>query len=202
MKDSYLTITKPSEGIYKEKGSKFIAFAYPVFSEEEFKEHIQQLKKDYHDARHHCYAFRLGADHNAYRYSDDGEPSSTAGKPIFGQIQSFELTNIAIVVVRYFGGTKLGVGGLITAYKAAAQDAIKNAAIIERTVDNFYKIEFEYDIMSEVMNFVKQNQLEVTSQNLEEKGTIFFRIRQSNADLTLDQLKKIEGLKIEFLRTV
>ncbi|MBL4592775.1 MAG: YigZ family protein [Flavobacteriales bacterium] len=202
MIDQYQTIETPSEGIYKEKGSKFIAFAYPVFSENEFKEKLQQLKKDYHDARHHCYAFRLGADLQQYRFSDDGEPSSTAGKPIFGQIQSFKLTNIAIIVIRYFGGTKLGVGGLITAYRAAAKDAIENANIISRTVDNVYEIQFGYEIMSDVMNFIKKQNLEVISQTLEEKGVIQFRIRQSEAESIVELLKKIEGLKIEFLTTI
>jgi uncharacterized YigZ family protein len=200
--DSYLTLAAPSEGNYKEKGSKFIAFAYPVFSEEEFKEKIQLLKKDYHDARHHCYAFRLGADMQQYRFSDDGEPSSTAGKPIFGQIQSYKLTNICIIVIRYFGGTKLGVGGLITAYRAAAKVAIENAKIITRTVDNFYEVQFGYDIMSDVMNFIKKNELEVTSQVLKEDGTIQFRIRQSLAESLIQKFEEIEGLKIEFLKMI
>jgi len=202
MLDHYKTIENPTEGIYKEKGSKFIAFAYPVFSEDEFKERMLELKKDYHDARHHCYAFRLGVDMNQYRFSDDGEPSSTAGKPIYGQIQSYELTNICIIVIRYFGGTKLGVGGLITAYRAAAKDAIENAKIINRTVDNVYEIQFGYDIMSDVMNFIKKNELEVLSQVLEENGTIQFRVRQSEADNLIQKFKEIEGLKIELLRTI
>ena len=202
MLDQYQTIANPSEGVYKEKGSKFIAFAYPVFSEEEFKEKLHELKKDYHDARHHCYAFKLGSTENEYRYSDDGEPNNSAGSPIYGQIQSFELSNIAIIVIRYFGGTKLGVGGLITAYKSAAKEALNNAKIITRTVDNVYKIEFEYDIMSNVMNFIKKNELEVSSQVLEENGIIQFRIRQSEAKALIQKFEEIEGLKIDFLRTV
>lgn len=202
MTDSYKTIANPSEGIYKEKGSKFIAFASPVFSEEEFKEKLQQVKKDYHDARHHCYAFRLGVDMQQYRFSDDGEPSSTAGKPIYGQIQSFQLTNIVIIVIRYFGGTKLGVGGLITAYKEAAKGALNNAKIITRTVDNVYEIQFDYSIMSNVMNFIKKNELEIISQILEEIGIIQFRIRQSESQNIINQLEKIEGLKVEFLKTI
>lgn len=202
MTDSYKTIANPSEGIFKEKGSKFIAFASPVFSEEEFKEKLQQVKKDYHDARHHCYAFRLGADMQQYRFNDDGEPSSTAGKPIYGQIQSFELTNIAIIVIRYFGGTKLGVGGLITAYKEAAKDALNNGVIINKTVDNIYEIQFGYDIMSDVMNFIKKKELEIISQILEETGIIQFRIRQSESQNIIEQLEKIEGLKVDFLKTI
>ena len=199
--DYYKTITAISEGYYKEKGSKFTGFAIPVFSEEEFKTHLARIKKEHPDSGHYCYGFRIGADHKLYRYSDDGEPSSTAGKPIFGQIQSYELTNIMIVVTRYFGGTKLGVGGLITAYRAAAKEALENAQIITRTVDNFYQIEFDYEIMSDVMNFIKKNSLEVTSQILEEHGTIQFRIRQSEAENLIQQLKKIEGLKIAFFKT-
>ena len=135
----YKTIAANSEGIYKEKGSKFIAIASPVYSEDEFKTFLNQVKKDYHDARHHCYAFKIGLTDNEYRYNDDGEPNNSAGAPIYGQIQSFNVTNIAIVVVRYFGGTKLGVGGLITAYKEAAKDALQNIKIVNRTVDNFYQ---------------------------------------------------------------
>lgn len=201
MEDSYKTIAKTSEGLYKEKGSKFIAVASAVYSEEEFKEFLNQVKKDYHDARHHCYAFKIGLTENEYRYNDDGEPNNSAGAPIYGQIQSFNVTNIAIIVVRYFGGTKLGVGGLITAYKEAAKDALQNAKIIERTVDNFYRIQFGYEIMSDVMNFIKQHQLEVTLQELEEKGKIEFRIRQSEAESMIENLEKIEGLEISLLKT-
>lgn len=202
MTDQYKTIAAPSEGYYKAKGSKFTGYAIPIFSEEEFKEHLARIKKENPDSGHYCYGFRIGADHKLYRYSDDGEPSSTAGKPIFGQIQSYELTNIMIVVTRYFGGTKLGVGGLITAYRSAAKEAIDNAKIINRTVDNFYDIQFGYEIMSEVMNFIKKQELEVTSQVLEESGTIQFRLRQSESDNIIEQLENIEGLKIQFLKTI
>jgi uncharacterized YigZ family protein len=162
---------------------------------------LNEVKKEYHDARHHCYAFKFGLTENEYRYNDDGEPNNSAGAPIFGQIQSFNVTNIAIIVVRYFGGTKLGVGGLIAAYKEAAKEALQNAKIIERTVDNFYQIEFGYEIMSDVMNFIKQHQLEVTFQELEEKGIIEFRIRHSEAKAIIENLDRIEGLKISFLKT-
>jgi uncharacterized YigZ family protein len=202
MEDAYSTISMSAEGLYKEKGSKFIAIAFPVFSEEEFKEGLNELKKKYHDARHHCYAYKLGLTENEYRYSDDGEPNNSAGAPIFGQIKSYELTNIAIVVVRYFGGTKLGVGGLITAYKAAAKDALNNAKVIERTIDHIYQIEFTYEIMSDVMNFVKQQKLEVIQQVLEEKGMIQFKIRESEVESLIEQLGKITGSKIKFLKTV
>lgn len=199
--DTYQTIAAASEGIYKEKGSKFLAFAYPIFSEEEFKNHLAQLKKDYHDARHHCYAFKLGLTENEYRYSDDGEPNNSAGKPIYGQILSKNLTNVGIVVVRYFGGTKLGVGGLVTAYKEAAADALQHAKIINQTVNNFYQILFDYPVMSEVMNFVKHHQLQITKQLFENACLIEFGIRKSEADAVVSELKKIEGVKVKFLRT-
>lgn len=200
--DTYQTIAAASEGIYKEKGSKFLAFAYPIFSEEEFKNHLAQLKKDYHDARHHCYAFKLGLTENEYRYSDDGEPNNSAGKPIYGQILSKNLTNVGIVVVRYFGGTKLGVGGLVTAYKEAAADALQNARIIEQTVNNFYQILFDYPVMSEVMTFIKKNELNITKQLFENTCLIEFGIRKSEADTVVSELEKIEGVKVKFLRTI
>ena len=201
MEDKYLTISAKSKGIYKEKGSKFIAFAYPVFSEEEFKACIQELKKEFHDARHHCYAFRFGVKKDVYRYSDDGEPSSTAGKPIFGQIQSFDLTNIGIIVVRYFGGTKLGVGGLIHAYREAAKDAIENAQIIERTVDDFFSLNFGYEIMSDVMNKVKALPIDITTQEFNEEGYIEFHVRKNDSDRVIEALEAINGLKVNFIRT-
>lgn len=200
--DSYLSISAPSEGIYKEKGSKFLAFAYPIFSEEDFKNHLQELKKTYHDARHHCYAFKLGLGDNEYRYSDDGEPNNSAGKPIYGQILSKNITNVGIVVIRYFGGTKLGVGGLVTAYKEAAADALNHAEIIELTVNNYYQITFDYAVMSEVMNFVKLKNLDVQKQVFESGGLIEFRIREDETKLLIDDLEKIEGVKLKFLKTI
>lgn len=200
--DTYQTISEASHGIYKEKGSRFLAFAYPIFSEDDFKEHIQELKKLHHNARHFCYAFKLGLTENEYRYSDDGEPNNSAGKPIYGQLLSKNLTNVGIVVVRYFGGTKLGVGGLVTAYKEAAAEALNNAKIIERTVNNFYQITFDYTIMSEVMNFVKQHDLNVSKQVFENSCLIEFNIRQTEAEFTVQELEKIEGLLVKFLRTI
>ena len=200
--DTYQTIAAPSEGIYKEKGSKFLAFAYPIFSEEEFKNHLTQLKKDYHDARHHCYGFKLGLTENEYRYSDDGEPNNSAGKPIYGQILSKNLTNVGIVVVRYFGGTKLGVGGLVTAYKEAAAVALNNAIIIEQTVNNYYQISFDYTVMSEIMNFIKKHELTVSKQVFENSCLIEFSIRQNKADIVINEFEKIDGIKIEFVKTI
>lgn len=198
--DTYLTISSASQGIYKEKGSKFLAFAFPIFSEEEFKNHLSHLKKEYHDARHHCYAFKLGLTENEYRYSDDGEPNNSAGKPIYGQILSKNLTNVGIVVVRYFGGTKLGVGGLVTAYKEAAADTLQNATIINRTVNNFYQILFDYAIMSDVMNFIKKQNLEVSKQIFEEHCLVEFGIRKTEANSVVNELEKINGINIKLVR--
>lgn len=199
--DTYLTISSVSQGIYKEKGSKFLAFAFPIFSEDEFKNHLSNLKKEYHDARHHCYAFKLGLTENEYRYSDDGEPNNSAGKPIYGQILSKNLTNVGIVVVRYFGGTKLGVGGLVTAYKEAAADALNNAQIINQLVNNFYQITFNYTVMSEVMNFIKKHDLEVSKQVFEEYCLIEFGIRKTEANSVVNELEKIISLNVKFLST-
>lgn len=202
MEDAYLTISKLSEGIYKEKGSKFLAFACPIYSEDDFKEFIQQLKNDYHDARHHCYAFRLGLTENEYRYSDDGEPNNSAGKPIYGQLLSNNITNVAVVVVRYFGGTKLGVGGLITAYKEATADAIRNANIISKTVDHYYQLLFDYPVMSEVMNFIKLHQLNVSHQVFEHSCLIEFNIRITEAENIITELEKIEGIQLKLIKTI
>jgi uncharacterized YigZ family protein len=166
MAENYLTINKAVESIYKEKGSKFLSFLYPVTSVDEVKEYLTQLKKKYYDATHHCYAYIIGADKEQFRMNDDGEPSSTAGKPIYGQLQSNNLTNVLLVVVRYFGGTKLGVSGLIKAYKESSAECIALAEIVERQVKNKYNIYFAYEDMNVVMNILKQN-------NAEQKNQIF-----------------------------
>lgn len=142
--DSYLTLAEPAEALYKEKGSKFLAYAYPVSSEEQIRECLEALRKRYYDATHHCYAWRLGADGQNYRVNDDGEPSSTAGRPILGQLLSYGVTDVLVVVVRYFGGTKLGVSGLIAAYKESAAAVLSAAQIVERTVDVRFEVEFGY----------------------------------------------------------
>jgi len=159
MEDTYRTISKPSEGIFKDKGSKFISFAFPVISEDEIREIIHSIKKEHHSARHHCYAWRLGHEKLLFRANDDGEPSSTAGKPILGQIQSHDLTNILIVVVRYFGGILLGTNGLINAYRNAATDAVNQAEIVERVVEKELLIEYGYKGMNEVMKVFKDEKL-------------------------------------------
>jgi len=200
--DTYKTISVASEGIFKDRGSKFIGLAYPVTTEEEVKKIVTHLKKEHHGANHHCYAFRLGADKQHFRANDDGEPSNTAGKPILAQIQSNDLTNILVVVVRYFGGTLLGVSGLINAYKMAAAEALKNASIIEKTVNEIYKIQFDYLQMNNVMKIVKDEKLKIVSQKHEISCETIFSVRKNNADKTSDLLKKIEGVKLEFIKTI
>jgi uncharacterized YigZ family protein len=197
--DTFLTIKKPSEGIFKDKGSKFLAFAFPVKTEKEVKEILVQLKKAHFTANHHCYAFRLGADKLVYRANDDGEPSNTAGKPILGQIQSKDLTNILIVVVRYFGGTLLGVSGLINAYRQAASDAISQAEITEEIVKEMYTLHFDYLQMNDVMKIIKDEKLEIVSQNFELRCGLTFIVRKNNADKVYALLKKTEGIEIKFL---
>lgn len=165
--DSYKTLKAPSEGLYKEKGSKFIAFAIPVRSEEEIKVELEELRKKYHDARHHCYAWTLGVNRTHFRANDDGEPSNSAGKPILGQLDSFELTQLLIVVIRYFGGVKLGVGGLINAYRTAAKEAILNGQIVKRKQKMHFKVFFEYPQMNDIMQVVKTNPIKQLDQKFE-----------------------------------
>ncbi len=199
--DEYLTISKPSEGFFKDRGSKFLAFAYPVSTENEIKDIQEKLRSDYHDARHHCYAYMLGKDKTIFRANDDGEPSSTAGKPILGQIRSYDLTNILIVVIRYFGGTKLGVSGLINAYKTAANEALKNAKIIKRTLHDIYELRFDYPEMNEIMRIMKEEQIEQLDQNFELSCTITLALRRADVDKVLSKFDRIEKLKIEFIET-
>ncbi|HKL71133.1 MAG TPA: YigZ family protein [Marinilabiliaceae bacterium] len=195
--DEYKTIQAASEGIYKEKGSKFTAYAYPIESEEEAKALIDSLKRQYYDARHHCFAWQLGMDGMNFRANDDGEPSGTAGKPIHGQILSNELTNILIVVVRYFGGTKLGTSGLIQAYREAAADAIENAEIITKTIDNYYTILFQYADMNDVMRIIKEEEPNLHRQKFDLNCEIELSIRQSRSDIIMSRFSKVESLKIK-----
>ena len=196
MEDTYKTISQSSEGIYKEKGSKFISLAYPVTSEDQIREIVQFIKKEHHSARHHCYAWRLGHEKLHFRANDDGEPSSTAGKPILGQIQSFDLTNILIVVVRYFGGTLLGVSGLINAYRNAALDAINQAEIIELLVEQHLWIEFNYSAMNEVMKIFKDEKLPQLDPHFDLNCRIRTQIRLNELVRIEEGFNKIEGLKI------
>ena len=179
-----------------------MAFAYPVSSEEEVKTTLLRLKKQHPGANHHCYAFRLGADKQAFRANDDGEPANTAGKPILGQIQSKDLTNVLIVVVRYFGGTLLGVSGLINAYRNAAAEALATAKIVELTVKEIYEISFAYLQMNDVMKIMKDEKLEQISNHFELDCKLTFSVRKSNATKVVDLFKKVEGLRMEYLKTV
>lgn len=197
--DNYRTIESVAEGAYKEKGSKFLAYAHPVTSEEEVKRLMADYKKMYYDARHHCYAWQLGPTGADHRVNDDGEPSGTAGKPIHGQIRSNNLTNILIVVVRYFGGTKLGTSGLINAYKLAAADAIANAQIIEKTVDDHYRLLFDYGVMNDVMRVFKEEDAHIEHQDFNLNCTISFFARQSMVERIVHRLEKIESARLEFL---
>ncbi len=192
--DVYRTIEVASEGIYKEKGSRFISLAYPVMSEDEIRRIISCLKEEYYDARHRCYAWRLGVNEMYFRTNDDGEPSSTAGKPILGQIQSNALTNILIVVVRYFGGIKLGVSGLINAYREAAADAIANAKIIEKTIDDQLRIQFSYLAMNDVMKIVKEIAPDVLERNFEMACEMLLAIRQKDMPNLRNRLEQVDSL--------
>lgn len=197
--DTYRTISAPAEGLYKEKGSKFLAFAFPVTTVEEVKEHLDALRKRYFDARHHCYAYILGPTKEAYRVNDDGEPSGTGGRPIHGQLLSADLTNTLIVVVRYFGGILLGASGLANAYKAAARDAIANATIKECTIDVTYRLHFQYPLMNDVMRILKEQNLTPRNQVFELDCQLDINVRQSQSVRAYDALAKLYGLSIETL---
>ena len=179
IKDTFKTITSPStEILFKEKNSKFFGYAFPVTTEEEIKSHLEQLRKQHFGAGHFCYAFQLGAEAIYFRANDDGEPSNSAGIPIYGQIQSFGLTNVLIVVVRFFGGVKLGVGGLISAYKTAAQMALEESEIIEKTIDVHFQIFFDYKNMNKVMRIIKEKKLEIILQQMKEDCQIEISTRK------------------------
>jgi|TARA_B110001469_G_scaffold49921_1_gene48558 uncharacterized YigZ family protein len=197
IKDSYKTIKTPSEGFFKDRGSKFFGYAYPITSEQELKLKIEELKKEHHTARHHCYAYRLKQDYSVYRANDDGEPTNAAGKPILGQIDAKELTNVGVVVVRYFGGTKLGVGGMMNAYKTAALEALNNAEIIECTIDEEFEISFGYPEMNTVMRFIKDLGLEIKSQKMEMDCKIIFAIRKKEAQKAQDKFTGLKNISIK-----
>lgn len=196
--DTYLTIEKKSEALYKDKGSKFLTFAFPVENDQQIKDALTQLKKEHPSANHHCSAYRLGADKLNFRANDDGEPSNTAGKPILGQIQSNDLTNVLIVVVRYFGGTLLGVGGLIHAYKNSAADVIKQTVIIERFIEYHYTTQFPFEQLNDVMKLLKQLDCKISSQQFDTDCEISFSIRKANSQQCEEKLKKLNGLKLDY----
>ena len=192
--DSYKTIAAIAEGTYSEKRSKFLAFAIPVETVEQVKQYVAEYQKRYYDARHACYAYMLGAERTDFRANDNGEPSGTAGKPILGQINSYGLTNILIIVVRYFGGIKLGTGGLIVAYRQAAIEALENAQIIEKTVDDDITFSFEFPMMNAVMKVVKDLNPQILSQSYDTNCTMTLRIRRGLIPQLRERLSKVETL--------
>ncbi len=200
--DSYFTITNVNEALVKEKGSKFLAYAYPVVSEAEIKAHLAALRKEHPNANHHCYAWRLGPDKLAFRANDDGEPSNTAGKPILSQIQARDLTNILVVVVRYFGGTLLGVGGLISAYRTAAAEVLQNAVVTERFILFEYLVSFDSLDVSAVMRLLKELQAEIVSNTYDEKSHVVFRVKKQDSEQLEKKFTNIYKAKLEFKRVI
>lgn len=195
--DSYKTIARPAETTYRQLSSKFLVYAYPVETEAEIKEHLDALRKRWFDATHHCYAWRLGAKGEQFRANDDGEPSSTAGKPILGQLLSQEVTNCLVVVVRYFGGTKLGVPGLIAAYKESTALVLSECEIVERTVDVVIDVSFSYIAMNDVMRIVKDMQPKVVDQVFDNLCTMTLSIREGDSEQLIGRLEKVEGATVE-----
>lgn len=199
--DTYLTIKAFSQGLYKEKGSRFIGLAWPVTAQEEIKSILENIRKEHHSARHHCYAWMLGQERQTFRINDDGEPSGSAGKPILGQINSFNLTNILIVVVRYFGGKLLGVSGLINAYRTAAELALKNGEIIELYIKDYYELFFPYSVINDVMKLIKEEEAGQSQQKFELECNMTINFRTSARERILNALSRIDGLKYKYTGT-
>lgn len=195
--DTYLTLAAPAEAYNRERSSKFLSYAYPVENEEQIREALEALRKRYFDATHHCYAWRLGPQGELFRANDDGEPSGTAGRPILGQMLSAGVTNCLVVVVRYFGGTKLGVPGLIAAYKEATQEVLSVAEIVERTVDDRITVRFPYIAMNDVMKAVKEEQPRIEEQLFDNLCTMQLLIRRSQSERLVGKLRKVEGADVE-----
>ena len=197
-KDTYKTIDVALEpSLFKDKNSKFLGYAFPVQNENEVKTHLEALKKEHHAARHWCYAYQIGTETLIYRANDDGEPNNSAGMPIYGQIQSFEVTNILIVVVRYYGGVKLGVGGLITAYKTSAQQVLEASKIIEKTIDIHYNISFEYKNMNTVMRIIKEKNLNIINQKLELDCEITISVRKNESETVFNLFDNLYEISIK-----
>jgi uncharacterized YigZ family protein len=200
MEDVYKTIETPcEETLFKEKGSKFFGYTFPVSSEKDVKEKLEELKKKHHTARHFCYAYQLGIENIRFRANDDGEPNNSAGMPIYGQIQSFEVTNILIVSVRYFGGTKLGVGGLMSAYKRSAQMALEVSNILKKTINIQYQLTFNYDLMNAVMRIVKEKNIEIVSQKLEIDCQYIISVRKNDANAIFNVFDNLYKVAVEVL---
>ena len=200
--DTFKTIRTPTEGIFKDRGSKFMAYAYPIEHENEVKQLVENLKKEHFKAVHHCYAYRLGLDRSNFRVNDDGEPSGTAGKPILNTLLSQEVTNILVVVVRYFGGTLLGVPGLINAYKSATIEALAVADIIEKTVNDVYNVSFEFVQMNAVRKVVKEFSLKIRNQTYDNQCTMELEFRKTLTNQVIGKFEKIDGIVVEYLMTV
>lgn len=199
--DIYKTIKSSSEGLYKDRGSRFLSFAYPVNEPEEIKPILDKLRKEYHDARHHCFAYMLGNERSIFRSSDDGEPSGTGGRPILAQINSFGLTNVLIIVVRYFGGTLLGVSGLINAYRSAAESAILNSEIIECSLKEYYEITYPYSSMNDVMKILKEEEISQSFQSFDSICRIKISFRSASKDKIFERLHRIDGLEYVYIET-
>lgn len=197
--DTYRTIAAASEGLFRDRGSKFIAYAYPIRAEDEVRDLLANLRSAHPKARHFCWAYRLSPDRSIFRIQDDGEPSGTAGRPILNTMLSADVTNLLVVVVRYFGGTLLGVPGLINAYKSAAAEALQLAEIIERTVNDVYDLQFEYLVMNDVMRVFKEEQITTLSQQFDNTCSIRFEVRKSMLNTVLSKLEKIDGVKLSYL---
>ncbi|MDM1296653.1 YigZ family protein [Sphingobacterium sp. N143] len=200
--DTYRTIDTNYEGIFRDKGSKFIAYAFPFKSEEKLKDLVQEVKALHPKARHHCWAYRLTPDRNVFRLNDDGEPSGTAGRPILNVLLSADLTNVIVVVVRYFGGTLLGVPGLINAYKSAAQDALSHAEIKECTVNDVYGLRFDYLDMNDVMRIIKEEGLEIEKQEFDNSCYLEFEVRKMQVNQVVDRFSKIDRCLLNYIRTI
>jgi len=200
MDDLYKTITKPSiETLFKDRNSKFYGYAFPVTEEASVKDFLEFLRKKHHTARHFCYAWQLGTESVRFRANDDGEPSNSAGMPIYGQIQSFDLTNILVVSVRYFGGTKLGVGGLINAYRASARLTLESSAIEEKTIDDSFQLNFQYDLMSKVLRILKENSITITHQKLEMDCEMIIAVRKSHTQKVVKIFETLYKVEIKQL---
>jgi uncharacterized YigZ family protein len=192
--DTFKTIAAPAQGLYKEKGSKFIAYAFPVSNEQQIRDIVNNLKKEHHSARHHCFAWRIGYDHKLFRVGDDGEPSGTAGRPIFGQIRQYELTDILVIVVRYFGGILLGTSGLTNAYKQAAAEVLANAVTVEKIVESAIEVSFDHIAMNEFMSVLKEFQLGIKESHFDLKCKVRISIRKDLTEIVMEKLGKINKL--------
>jgi uncharacterized YigZ family protein len=199
--DTYKTISEPSEGLFKDRGSRFLGFAYPVTNESEVKQLISDLRSEHGKARHFCWALRLSPDRSIFRINDDGEPAGTAGRPILNTLLSKDLTNVLVVVVRYFGGTLLGVPGLINAYKTAAQEAVIAANVVEKTVNDVYRLTFGYVTMNEVMKIVKEENLQTANETFDNECSMEISVRKSQLNTVISKFEKVEGLVLNYLGT-